>query len=145
MNRVLAVLCLVLAMASQALSKNIVLKWTKGRLAASGLGGGRRLDKGGRALYVKSGDKVLFRWRRETMGLYGFYSEAHYRKCSKARLNYMKNTRSSGDFWTKANRAGWRYYAHISKAADGACKYERKGCHKSVKGTCQAKIKIHWG
>ena len=46
---------------------------------------------------------------------------------------------------TKANRGGWRYYAHISGAQDGACKYERKGCQKGVKGKCQAKVKIHWG
>ena len=94
---------------------------------------------------MRSGDKVLFKWRGENMGLYGFYSEAAYRSCSKNRLNYMKNTRGSGDFWTKANRSGWRYYAHISGAQDGACKYERKGCHKGVKGGCQAKVKIHWG
>ena len=44
-----------------------------------------------------------------------------------------------------SNRSGWRYYAHITGASDGACKYERKGCHKGVKGTCKAKVKIHWG
>ncbi len=42
-------------------------------------------------------------------------------------------------------RSSARYYAHISGAQDGACKYERKGCHKGVKGSCQSKVKIHWG
>ncbi len=79
------------------------------------------------------------------MGLYGFYKESDYKKCAKGNLNYMTNTRGSGLFSTKANRGGWRYYAHISGAQDGACKYERKGCQKGVKGTCQAKVKIHWG
>jgi hypothetical protein len=94
---------------------------------------------------VNSGDKVHFKWNGENMGLYGFYKESDYKKCLKGNLNYMKNTRGSGLFSTKANRSGWRYYAHISGAEDGACKYERKGCHKGVKGSCQAKVKIHWG
>ena len=79
------------------------------------------------------------------MGLYGFYKESHYKSCNKRDLNYMKNTRSSGSFKTKPNRSGWRYYAYITKADDGACKY---GCNKGkgkVKGACAQKIAIFWG
>lgn len=81
------------------------------------------------------------------MGVYGFYSLEHYEGCIKDNLNYIKNTRPNGFFMTKANRGGWRYYAYITGADDGACKY---GCGtardkgKQITGTCAQKIAVNW-
>ena len=98
-------------------------------------------------LQVCSGDVVHFKWSGEPMGLYGFYTVNHYRKCHKGDLNYMKNTRTWGSFKTKPNNSGWRYYAYITGAGDGACKY---GCGHSknksnrITGTCKQKLAIYW-
>lgn len=96
---------------------------------------------------VCSGDVVHFKWSGEQMGLYGFYNENAYRKCAKGNLNYMKNTRPKGSFKTKPNRSGWRYYAHIGGAGDGACKYgcgNPKNKTNRITGTCEQRIAILW-
>jgi len=64
------------------------------------------------------------------MGLFLFDSGAsHWKSCNKSNLNFVKNIRPSGDFNTKANHSGWRYYGYVTKAG---------------KGTCEQKIKIYW-
>ena len=78
---------------------------------------------------VCSGDVVNFYWSGETMGMFGFYSEAHYNSCNKSNLNFMKNIHGAGSFDTKANNSGYRYYAYIPN----------KG-----KGDCELKLKIYW-
>jgi len=96
---------------------------------------------------VCSGDVVHFQWSGEQMGLYGFYNEKAYRNCAKGNLNYMKNTRAKGSFKTKPNRSGWRYYAHIGGAGDGACKYgcgNPKNKTNRISGTCEQRIAILW-
>lgn len=126
----------------------ISVKWTTGVLEANiPQFLGRRLDPVAKELYLCSGDKLKLEWSGENMGVYGFYSLEHYEKCIKDDLNYIKNTRPNGYFLTKANRSGWRYYAYITGADDGACKY---GCGtdrdkgKQITGICAQKIAVSW-
>ena len=126
------------------------LTWTTGEMSASmPKGGHRRFDAAKREMHICSGDIVHFVWSDEPggMGLYGFYKEEEYISCDKRDVNYIKNTRPNGEFKTKANRSGWRYYGHLTGADDGACKY---GCNtekdrgKKITGTCAQRVAIHW-
>jgi len=127
------------------------LLWTTGTMSAvMPQGGSRRFDVDKREMYICSGDIVHFVWSGEPggMGLYGFYKEEEYISCDKRDVNYIKNTRPNGEFKTKANRSGWRYYGHLTGADDGACNY---GCNtekdrgKKITGTCAQRIAINWG
>eukprot|EP00890_Picochlorum_soloecismus_P002460 jgi/Picsp_1/3214/NSC_06054-R1_polysaccharide lyase family 14 protein len=127
------------------------LLWTTGEMSAVMPEGGQRgFDAAKREMYICSGDIVHFVWSDEPggMGLYGFYKEEEYISCDKRDVDYIKNTRPNGEFKTKPNRSGWRYYGHLTGADDGACKY---GCNtekdrgKTITGTCAQRIAIHWG
>lgn len=126
----------------------ISLKWTTGVMQANlPKRSPRRFDHVAKELHLCSGDKLRLEWSGENMGVYGFYTLDHYENCIKDDLNYIKNTRPSGYFLTKANRGGWRYYAYITGADDGACKY---GCGterdkgKEITGTCAQKVAVLW-
>lgn len=126
----------------------VTLKWTTGRMETNiPPNSGRSFDPDAKILQLCSRDTLYFLWSEENMGLYGFYTKEHYDGCIKDDLNYIKNTRTNGDFLTKPNRGGWRYYAHITGADDGACKYgcgtpEDKG--KEIRGTCAQRIAVRW-
>lgn len=126
----------------------VTLKWTTGRMETDiPPNSGRSFDPDAKILHLCSRDTLYFLWSGENMGLYGFYTKEHYDGCIKDDLNYIKNTRTNGDFLTKPNRGGWRYYAYITGADDGACKY---GCGtpqdegKEIRGTCAQKIAVRW-
>ena len=126
----------------------VSVKWTTGTMEASITERSkRRFDSIAKELFLCSGDKLRLEWSGENMGVYGFYTLEHYQDCIKDNLNYIKNTRPSGFFLTKGNRGGWRYYAYITGADDGACKY---GCGtdrdkgKQITGTCAQKIAVRW-
>ena len=56
------------------------------------------------------------------MNLWMLKDSKEYKRCGKSKLNFLKNPARSGTFYTKANRSGWRYYAHIpglDKSNDG--------------------------
>jgi hypothetical protein len=76
---------------------------------------------------VCSGDQVQFVWSGEESGLFLMENKSDYDRCSKSNLNFVKNNRPSGSFYTKANNAGWRYYVYIPSG-----------------GTCSLKIAIYW-
>lgn len=126
----------------------VSLKWTTGtmeaRLPRDSL---RRFDESKKELYLCSGDRLRLEWSGENMGVYGFYTFEHYQSCIKDNLNYIKNTRPSGYFLTKGNRGGWRYFAYITGADDGACKYgcgTEKDKGKQITGTCAQKLAVRW-
>ena len=124
------------------------VKWTTGSLSSIiPPGSGRRFDGVAKELYLCSGDKLYFSWSGEDMGLYAFYSLEEYQNCDKGNLNYIKNTRPTGNFMTKPNRGGWRYFAHVTGADDGACKYgcgTEKDKGKKITGTCAQKLAVSW-
>lgn len=47
------------------------------------------------------------------MNLWMLKNRKQYDTCGKKDLNFLKNPAKSGEFYTKPNRSGWRYYAHI--------------------------------
>jgi hypothetical protein len=47
------------------------------------------------------------------MNLWMFANKSEYDRCSTSNLNFLKNPTSTGEFYTKPNNSGWRYYAYM--------------------------------